>query len=55
MTEKPKRYLTLDEHLIQFGHLPPPFNSHSCWKCQDGEKPCPDNYRGCEYLHARND
>ena len=32
------------------------FRDHSCWKCQDGKKPC---VRGepsrCEYPNARND
>lgn len=35
------------------------FRSHSCWKCRDGEKPCPFQKPGreylCEYPHARND
>jgi len=32
------------------------FVLHSCWKCNDGEKPCVvGNPRQCEYPHARND
>lgn len=32
------------------------FRDHSCWKCNDGEKPCvAGSPRQCEYPHARND
>lgn len=35
------------------------FRDHSCWKCGDGAKPCPNGQTGpsrnCEYPHARND
>ena len=34
------------------------FRDHSCWKCNDGAKPCirKDGHSHlCEYPHARND
>jgi hypothetical protein len=32
------------------------FRAHSCWKCQDGAKPCVQGSPNrCEYPHARND
>lgn len=32
------------------------FRDHSCWKCQDGKKPCVRRGSNwCEYPHARND
>ncbi len=33
----------------------PIFRNNNCWKCRSGELPCPRNYRGCEFPHARND
>jgi hypothetical protein len=35
----------------------PTFRDHNCWKCRDGELPCPHEYSlaRCEYPHARND
>lgn len=33
----------------------PIFRDHNCWKCRDGDLPCPSNYSNCEYPHARND
>lgn len=33
----------------------PIFRDHNCAQCRDGERPCPKNYHGCEYPHARND
>jgi hypothetical protein len=34
------------------------FRDHSCWKCNDGAKPCvrkDGHSRLCEYPYARND
>lgn len=32
------------------------FRDHSCWKCNDGARPCVQSRPGlCEYPHARND
>lgn len=32
------------------------FQTHNCWKCSDGKKPCVNGHpHRCEYLHARND
>ena len=32
------------------------FRDHSCWKCDDGAKPCPFGPSHlCEYPHVRND
>lgn len=32
------------------------FRDHNCWKCGDGERPCPAGNPGaCEFPHARND
>ena len=34
----------------------PIFRDHNCWKCREGELPCPQGYSHlCEYPHARND
>ena len=32
------------------------FRDHSCWKCNDGEKPCVNGtVNRCDYPRARND
>lgn len=32
------------------------FQTHNCWKCADGTKPCVQGGpHRCEYPHARND
>ena len=32
------------------------FRDHSCWKCNDGAKPCAQGgAHQCDYPHARND
>lgn len=32
------------------------FRDHSCWKCQDGKKPCVNGSPNrCDYPRARND
>lgn len=33
----------------------PIWRDHTCWKCNDGKKPCPQGARvGCGYPVARN-
>jgi len=58
--DDPGRKLTLAEMQEQaMGPRPNPrqpiFRDHNCWKCREGELPCPSNYHNCEYPHARND
>lgn len=32
------------------------FQTHNCWKCKDGERPCVNGSPSrCDNLHARND